>query len=324
MFRSRIIKQSFRSYSSSIASEIKLRGPWYYPNEPISSSHVEKLNTSFAGYIPSQTSPFQEGQILPAGFHLIFFNNTSPESDLASDGYHKDQAPDESKFPARMWLGGSVEFNHDAKQLRVGSSCSAMEQINSTRFLSTEAGPSTVERLDVVLDRFLYGSGLTASQMDPSNPSQQWAIKETRSIAYFCPQAGVKRGSNFNRFLKPPSGATHRLSLTPSNVLLFRYSALTFNSHRIHYDPLYSQQVEGLPDCIVHGPLSLSLLMNWIASTVLSPDAKIKSFSYKNLLPMFVNQELTLCASVNSSDKITIWIENQNGSLTMTGCLKLN
>lgn len=120
-----------------------------------------------------------------------------------------------------------------------------------------------------------------------------------------------------------PSGATHRLTLTPSSVLLFRYSALTFNSHRIHYDPLYCQQVEGFPDTVVHGPLSLSLIMNWIASSVIPDNVQIKRFAYKNLLPMFANQELTLCASVAPGKPITAWIENQRGSLTMSGSIEL-
>lgn len=202
MFKSAIFKRSLvRSYSSAIATEIKSRGPWHYLSEPISSNNVEKLDASFSEYIPSYQGSRQEGQQVPPGFHLIFFNNVSPESNLSSDGYHKSQAPDDSKFPARMWLGGKLEFNPEADQLTVGSLGSAKEIISGTRYKSTQVGFATVERLDVTMERFLYGSGLTRTQLDQATDTQ-WAVKETRSLAYFSPEASANRESTFNRFLQ--------------------------------------------------------------------------------------------------------------------------
>lgn len=312
-----------RAYSSAIANDVKSRGPWYYTNEPIASSQVEKLDAALADYIPSQTDKRRTGEILPKGFHLLFFNDVSRETHLSPDGYHKKQAPDETKFPARMWLGGSLEFNYNAKdQLTVGGAGSAMEEIKDVKYQEKTVKDAVVERIDVTLNRYLYNGVRTGEQM--GDAANDWAIKETRSLAYFSPAAGKNREATFTRHIKPPTGATHRLKLTPSNVLLFRYSALTFNSHRIHYDPLYSKEVEGFPDCVVHGPLSLALITNWISSTVLPEGACIKKFTYKNVLPMFVNQELTLCASISGPDKpVTAWIENHRGSLTFTGSIDM-
>lgn len=193
----RVQRPLVRAYSSAIVSEIEARGPWYY-NEPLSTPEIKKLDASLADYIPPQKIPRTKGQLLPAGYHLLFHNNVSPESELSSDGYHKNQAPDEKLFPARMWLGGSVEFNHKAPQLLVGSLSSAKEEINSVSYKSKEVGDATVKRLDVKLDRFLYGSDLSSEQM----MSDQWALKETRSLAYFSPEASSGRESTFTRFLK--------------------------------------------------------------------------------------------------------------------------
>lgn len=189
-------RRVFRAYSS-VADELKTRGPWYF-NEPISTTHVEKLDASYGDVIPSYSAARKHGQVLPPGFHLIFFNPIFSESKLSADGYHKNQAPDETRFPARMWLGGTLEFNHDADQLVVGSEGSAMETINTAVYKSKEIGNSTVERLDVTIDRFLFGSQRSSSEMTKDD----WAIKETRSIGYFSPEASANRESTFTRHLK--------------------------------------------------------------------------------------------------------------------------
>lgn len=189
-------RRVFRTYSS-VADELKTRGPWFF-NEPISTTHVEMLDASYDDVIPSFSSVRKHGQILPLGFHLIFFNPILSESKLSADGYHKNQAPDETRFPARMWLGGTLEFNHNSNQLVIGSEGSAMETINTAVYKSKEMGNSKVERLDVIIDRFLFGSKRSSSEM----ANDDWAIKETRSIGYFSAEASANRESTFTRHLK--------------------------------------------------------------------------------------------------------------------------
>lgn len=198
-------KRLYSSSTADIAAEIQTRGPWHY-HEPLSMAQINKLHTSFTGYIPQlNEAELAPGASLPLGYHLAFFNDVSPETELAADGYHTAQAPrDEAKFPVRMWLGGSVEFNPHAKHggLVIGAPASAKEVIKGTRYSQKEISPGTsVERLDVTLDRLLYGTDLAPADMDATN----WALRETRSIAYFSPEAGVNRKDTFDRYIKRKS-----------------------------------------------------------------------------------------------------------------------
>jgi hydroxyacyl-ACP dehydratase HTD2-like protein with hotdog domain len=192
----------YSSATADIAAEIQTRGPWYY-HEPLAMAQINKLHTSFTGYIPQlNDAELAAGASLPLGYHLAFFNDVSPETELAGDGYHTAQAPsDEAKFPARMWLGGSVEFNPHAKHgdLTIGAPASAKELIKATSHSQKKINPdTTVERLDVTLDRLLYGADLVPADMDATN----WALRETRSIAYFSPEAGASRKDTFTRHIK--------------------------------------------------------------------------------------------------------------------------
>lgn len=187
------------STGAAIAEEIKTRGPWYFVNEPLAKHDILKLDASFKEYVPPPVEPRQKGQDLPAGYHLIFHNDVSTEAGLSSDGYHNAQAPDDRFFPARMWLGGTVEFNYESKPLLIDSPSSAKELIGNTRFKSmTNSEGATVERIDVQMERYLYGDNVSKDQMNDSN----WALKESRSIGYFSPEASADRKSTFTRFVK--------------------------------------------------------------------------------------------------------------------------
>jgi 3-methylfumaryl-CoA hydratase len=107
--------------------------------------------------------------------------------------------------------------------------------------------------------------------------------------------------------------------------MLFRYSALTFNSHRIHYDPSYAIDVEKFPGLVVHGPLMVTSLLHWVSGTVLgNSQRRIQTFMYRNLLPIFVDTEMTLCARVDAAETIEVWIENYKGSQALTGTIYLS
>lgn len=105
----------------------------------------------------------------------------------------------------------------------------------------------------------------------------------------------------------------HHRTLTPSEALLFRFSALTFNTHRIHYDAPYARDAEGYPGLVVHGPLTATLLLNW-ASELFGP---IHRFAFRAVAPAFADEELTLVAR-QEADGITLAALGPTG----TECLK--
>ena len=115
---------------------------------------------------------------------------------------------------------------------------------------------------------------------------------------------------------QPAEPGEWQRSLLPDPVLLFRYSALTFNGHRIHYDHPYVTQAEGYPDLIVHGPLIATLLLDLLRRKM--PDARIERFSFRAMSPLFAGREMTVNATPPDADgMVSLWAANAEGGLAM-------
>jgi len=99
-------------------------------------------------------------------------------------------------------------------------------------------------------------------------------------------------------------------------VLLFRYSALTFNGHRIHYDFPYVTQEEGYPGLIVHGPLIATLLLDLVHRE--RPDATVATFAFRAVRPTFAGNAFTLCGLPAADGRsVELWAKDHDGYLTM-------
>jgi 3-methylfumaryl-CoA hydratase len=98
-------------------------------------------------------------------------------------------------------------------------------------------------------------------------------------------------------------------------VLLFRYSALTFNGHRIHYDRRYVTEVEGYPGLIVHGPLIATLLVDLLSRE--HPGAVVRRFEFKALSPLFDLHPFTVCGRADGDKRFALWARNADGALAM-------
>ena len=117
-------------------------------------------------------------------------------------------------------------------------------------------------------------------------------------------------------------GAAWQREIVPDDVLLFRYSALTFNGHRIHYDRRYVTEVEGYPGLIVHGPLIATLLVDLVRRHV--PDAFVKSFHFKAVRPTFDLHPFWLNGQPSADGKtVQLWAQDHEGWLTMQGMAEL-
>ena len=118
------------------------------------------------------------------------------------------------------------------------------------------------------------------------------------------------------------AGAPWQREIVPDAVLLFRYSALTFNGHRIHYDRQYVTEVEGYPGLIVHGPLIATLLVDLVRRQ--APDAFIKSFNFKAVRPTFDLHPFRINGRPSGDGKtIRLWAQDHEGWLTMQGSAEL-
>ncbi|CCH45233.1 Hydroxyacyl-thioester dehydratase type 2 [Wickerhamomyces ciferrii] len=255
--------------------------------DKLSSTHSQYLKASLYSYFNVQ-KPL--GKFLPNGYHLLYFNPKHEETELSKDGYDSHQEPNDFQFKRRLWAGGKLDF---IKPIEYNQESVCVESILASKKLGNNH-IITTER-EVI------------SQGDIS-------LIEKRTLAYT---------TDLYKRLEPQYSNkiplyTHELK--PTDTLLLRYSGLTFNSHKIHYNKTYAKQ-EGYPTTLVHGPLSITLLLEWVDS--LFGGLIIKSFQYKNIAPLFANETLKLALSEDSHNKFSVWIENSQGELCVNGTIEV-
>jgi 3-methylfumaryl-CoA hydratase len=114
-----------------------------------------------------------------------------------------------------------------------------------------------------------------------------------------------------------PDNQTWERIIHPDDVLLFRYSALTFNGHRIHYDRRYATQVEGYPGLVVHGPLLATLLAELVRTNL--PQATLTRFTFRAVSPVFDTAPFSVCGKPDADGKtIHLWVKDATGALAMS------
>ena len=144
-------------------------------------------------------------------------------------------------------------------------------------------------------------------------------MTEEHDIVY---RAASQPGDPVPAPIAAEAGAPWHRSITPDDVLLFRYSALTFNGHRIHYDRRYVTEVEGYPGLIVHGPLIATLLIDLLRRQC--PSARVKSFHFKAVRPTFDLHPFGLNGVPSANGKsVRLWSNDHEGWLTLQGTAEL-
>jgi 3-methylfumaryl-CoA hydratase len=196
-------------------------------------------------------------------------------------------------LPRRMWAGGELEF---FDTLRVGDE------------------PKRTSRIaDVTLKTGSTGPLCFVSVHHEVTTARGIAIRERQDIVYR--EMSSTQGAAPAKPAAPPT-AKHRETHMADPVLLFRYSALTFNGHRIHYDRDYVTKVEGYPGLIFHGPLQAALLAELAAK--LRGGKPPKKFSYRGVQPLFEGSEFSVNAN-ESGEGMELWTANSQGQPTMKG-----
>jgi 3-methylfumaryl-CoA hydratase len=198
-------------------------------------------------------------------------------------------------LPRRMWAGSQFEFR---APVRVGDS---VERTSTIADVTLKEG-RTGKLMFVKVRHELRCNGAT----EP-------ALVEFHDIVY----RDAKRPTDVD---PPPhraeTGAPWQRVIVPDDVLLFRYSALTFNGHRIHYDRKYVTEVEGYPGLIVHGPLIATLLMDLLRRN--SPEAEVTTFRFKAVRPTFDLNPFQVNGALQEDGKsVRLWAQDHEGWLTM-------
>jgi 3-methylfumaryl-CoA hydratase len=115
--------------------------------------------------------------------------------------------------------------------------------------------------------------------------------------------------------LPAPADAAWSRRVAPDDVLLFRYSALTFNGHRIHYDRRYVTEVEGYPGLVVHGPLIATLLLDLLRREL--PEARVRRFAFRAVAPLFDIAPFLVCGRREDAHGVKLWAGTPEGRLAM-------
>jgi 3-methylfumaryl-CoA hydratase len=238
----------------------------------------------------------REGELCPLAIHWCLAPALVPQSRLGPDGHpaRGDFLPP-VPLPRRMWAAGRLEF---FEALRVGD---AVERRSRIADVSIKEGRSG--RLCFV-----------AVDHEISTP-RGTALKERHDIVYRDAASGKSSEQAAPARAEMPRQAQWSEPRAADAVMLFRYSALTFNGHRIHYDRQYVTKIEGYPGLIVHGPLQATLLLEFAASIRGSGP---KVFSFRALNPLFDGQEFTLNAA-DHEGALDLWISGPGDRTTMAG-----
>jgi 3-methylfumaryl-CoA hydratase len=231
------------------------------------------------------------GDPLPPLWHWLYFLPVSQQSALGPDGH-----PARGGFlppvplPRRMWAGGRFVFH---QKLLVDEH---ITRVSTIQDVTVKHGRSGALCFVLVRHEVSGSSGL--------------GLVEEHDIVYRdVPQAGETQAAP-----RPVrTDDTWRRDIHPSDPLLFRYSALTFNSHRIHYDRRYVTQTEGYPGLIVHGPLIATLLIDLLRRNT---DRTVVSFRFRAVSPLFDVAPFSV-HGVPNGDSVALWARNPEGHLAM-------
>jgi 3-methylfumaryl-CoA hydratase len=244
----------------------------------IDPEHARKL----AATLDLEVDDVREGEPLPLGWHWAFLTEAEPRSALGPDGHARrgDFIPPIPR-ERRMWAGGSLRF---LSQIRIGSVARRRSTIRSIEHKQGRAGPLSFV---TVRHRISDSGGVV--------------IEEDQDLVYLDRARGEVRapGAAAERSARPGRELVDRFE--PDEVTLFRFSALTFNGHRIHYDRAYARDVEGYPDLVVHGPLVALLLLSaglragGVDRGRVAPSTPLL-FQYRARRPAFLGEALELFA----------------------------
>jgi 3-methylfumaryl-CoA hydratase len=233
------------------------------------------------------------GSEVPPLWHWMFFVSLTRPEGIGADGHTKLGAfLPPVPLPRRMFAGGRFVFNH---ALRVGDEIKRLSTIKSVTAKQGRTGQMVFVTL----------------QHDISD-LRGIAITEEHDIVYREP---AKPGAVQATPKPAPTDEAFSRQINPDPVLLFRYSALTFNGHRIHYDRTYVTEVEGYPGLIVHGPLIATLLVDLLQRNL--PHARLRTFSFRAIRPLFDTHHFMVCGRLQGDDKAVLWARDHEGWLTM-------
>lgn len=251
----------------------------------------QRIAQALAATLDIDPESIRKGSELAPLWHWVYFTPNARRSEIGPDGHpRRGGFLPPVELPNRMWAGGRLSFS---QPLRVGEEVTRLSRILRCERKSGRSG----DLVFVTVEHTISGE-------------RGVAVVEEHDIVYRepAPRGGPLAGG------KVEAEAEFRQRVQPDPVLLFRYSALTFNGHRIHYDHPYVTQEEGYPGLIVHGPLIATLLLE--AFRAAHPRKVVRSFAFRAVGPLFDTTDFEVCGRLTGPGSAELWTDC-SGRLTM-------
>jgi 3-methylfumaryl-CoA hydratase len=229
---------------------------------------------------------------LPPLWHWLYFLPGERQSHIGTDGHpRRGGFLPPVTLPRRMWAGGRLQF------LRALSVSAPVRRVSTIKSIQSKSGRSGHLVFVTVLHEVFDAEGV--------------AIREEQDIVY---RDAPAPGAAAPEPAPAPVDEQFGQTISPDPVLLMRYSALTFNGHRIHYDRPYAIEEEGYPGLVVHGPLIATLLMEGLRRA--HPEKAIRSFEFKAVSPVFDIAPFSVNGKLEGGTA-RLWARGAQGQLAM-------
>jgi 3-methylfumaryl-CoA hydratase len=256
--------------------------------ETISVEPLKRMR-AMLDYTPKSMT---DGEVVPPLWHWAYFINPVRASDLGRDGHAaQGEFMPPIPLPRRMWAGSQLKFN---APLRVGEKARRESTIRDVRLKQGRSGKLCFVEIEHAI---LVGDELK--------------LTEIHNVVY----RDIKQpGDDKAEPPEAPDKAQWTREVVPDSTLLFRYSALTFNGHRIHYDLNFCHHQEGYPGLVVHGPLTATMLLETAIRH--NPDRSLTACEFRAYSPLFNNVSFTLNGKIEGDDTV-LWATNPDNRLAM-------
>lgn len=267
---------------------------WVGRKETQSARIDEASSAAMAATLDYERAP-ANGDALPNGWQWLYFNPAARRSELGVDGHPaRGGFLPPVELPRRMWAGSRINYLAD---IPIGAVAEKTSEILSVKNKLGKSGALCF----VTVRHSISCSGSVC-------------IEEEQDIVY----RDVAPASS----TPPPKPTPHEVEaqwgvdFQPDTPLLFRYSALTFNGHRIHYDKPYTCDEEGYPDLVVQGPLTATLLQKFAVDC--AGAKRLSGFSFRGVSPLFVDRAFKLEANREDDKTLNVWARGPDGELSMS------
>lgn len=267
---------------------------WEGRSETVSDEATASPVRGLAATLDRDDTDVAPGSAVPALWHWLYFLPRALQRDVGADGHPRlggflPPIP----FPRRMWAGSRLQWHNP---IRVGD---ALERTTRIVSVTHKAGRS--------------GDLVFVTLRHETRSASVLAVTEEQDLVYRPP---VRPADPVPTPQRAPAEAAWSREVIPDPVLLFRFSALTFNGHRIHYDRPYATEIEGFAGLVVHGPLIATLLTDLVRREL--PQSRVTSFSFRGVRPTCDLHPFRVCGQPASDGKSArLWAQDHEGWITM-------